>query len=121
MPQRQATAKRQRDRDHDAKRRAQYEWRGLYHTARWLRVRAAQLAEHPLCHMCLERGVVTAANTADHVVPHRGDETLFWCGELQSLCTPCHNGDKQREEHGGTRRGVDAQGYPTDPNHPWNV
>lgn len=35
----------------------------------------------------------------DHVVPHRGDESLFWDrANLQCLCQWCHAGAKQREE-----------------------
>lgn len=36
---------------------------------------------------------------ADHVTPHRGQEAMFWdAGNLQSLCKPCHDRIKQREE-----------------------
>jgi 5-methylcytosine-specific restriction endonuclease McrA len=37
---------------------------------------------------------------ADHVVPHRENRGAFWDGALQSLCKPCHDGAKQREEQG---------------------
>jgi 5-methylcytosine-specific restriction endonuclease McrA len=59
------------------------------------RRRAAQTrrrkVQHPLCKFCLERGIVTAANVVDHVVPHKGDWTAFVTGKLQSLCEHCHN------------------------------
>ncbi len=44
---------------------------------------------------------MVAATVADHVEPHRGDPVKFWEGRLQSLCKPCHDRDKQREENGG--------------------
>ena len=44
---------------------------------------------------------MVAATVADHVEPHRGDHDKFWHGRLQSLCKPCHDRDKQREENGG--------------------
>jgi len=49
---------------------------------------------------CAQRGItVPWANVVDHRIPHRGDKTLFWDKtNWQSLCTPHHSGDKQREE-----------------------
>lgn len=54
--------------------------------------------------MCLEDEVVEAAEVCDHVIPHRGDVALFWSGPLQSLCSACHNGRKQREEQAQSTR-----------------
>lgn len=87
-------------------------WRAWYSTARWKRRRQDLFAEHPLCIMCLESEDITEANTADHVVPHRGDPELFWNGELQALCGPCHSRMKQREELGQRVIRFDAQGWP---------
>ena len=57
----------------------------------------------------------------DHVVPHRGDMTLFWdVANWQSLCATHHNATKKRQESRGTMPGVDAGGRPIDPQHPWN-
>jgi 5-methylcytosine-specific restriction enzyme A len=95
-------------------------YRSWYGTARWQRRRAAQIRDHPLCAMCQEEGRITAASVADHVIEHKGDETLFWEGELQSLCKPHHDSTKQRMERGGYRAGADSTGRPLDPNHPWN-
>ena len=96
-------------------------WHALYNTSKWKRLRVLQLTAHPLCKLCLERGTPTVATVVDHVVPHRGDRTLFFLGELQSLCEPCHNIEKKREEMHGFRPGVDADGWPTDPRHPANA
>jgi hypothetical protein len=57
-----------------------------------------QLMQHPLCKFCLERGIVTAANVVDHVVPHKGNWTAFVTGKLQSLCEPCHKSAKRQIE-----------------------
>lgn len=57
---------------------------------------------------------------ADHVEPHRGDEQLFFYGELQSLCAAHHNSYKQRLERSGRVIGCDTNGNPIDPNHHWN-
>lgn len=91
-----------RKRDADAKRR-DTPWRAWYKTPRWKSLREAQLSLQPLCQMCLEDEVVEAATACDHVEPHRGDEALFWHGALQSLCDPCHNGRKQREERASAK------------------
>src|SRR5262245_52875668 len=80
-----------------------------------------QLMQHPLCKYCLQRGIVTAANVVDHVVPHKGDWTDFITGELQSLCEPCHNSAKRQVELRGYGCDVGIDGYPIDPNHPFNL
>jgi 5-methylcytosine-specific restriction endonuclease McrA len=61
--------------------------------------------------MCEAEGRTTSANTADHVIPHRGDQVKFWFGELQSLCARCHSMQKQREENGGIQV-LDEEGWP---------
>lgn len=48
--------------------------------------------------MCATDGVVVAANTCDHIEPHRGNPEKFWNGPFQSLCEYHHNRDKQRAE-----------------------
>jgi hypothetical protein len=39
---------------------------------------------------------------------------------LQSLCEPCHNSAKRQIELRGYRFDIGVEGYPTDPNHPFN-
>ena len=91
----------------------------LYDTARWRRLRAHQLREHPLCRFCLEgRGMVTLATVADHVIAHKGDINKFWLGELQSLCHQCHVSTKAFIEQRGYSPMVGLDGYPVDKNHP---
>jgi 5-methylcytosine-specific restriction endonuclease McrA len=95
-------------------------WADFYKTSRWQRLRQLQLRQHPLCAFCLERGHVTAANVVDHVVPHHGDWTAFVTGQLQSLCEPCHKSAKRQIELHGYRTDIGLDGFPTDPNHPFN-
>lgn len=74
---------------------------GLY-GAQWERLRAAHLAENPLCVRCEAESRVTIARVVDHKVPHRGNRELFFDpANLQSLCTPHHSSWKQRQESGG--------------------
>ena len=66
---------------------------------RWQKARAHFLRSHPLCRMCAELGRIEAANTVDHIKPHRGDVGLFWdSNNWQALCASCHSGRKQRLE-----------------------
>ena len=86
---------------------------------KWQQARAAYLVKHPFCAFCLRevgisyqqdavaigiectgKGIgLPYAHVVDHVVPHRGDMQLFWdSANWQSLCTPHHSRDKQREE-----------------------
>lgn len=95
-------------------------WDHWYGTARWKRRRKHQLREHPLCAMCLQKGHVVAATIADHVQAHRGDEVLFWFGELQSLCTHHHNSAKAEVEKRGYSTEIGPDGWPTDGQHPVN-
>ena len=89
---------------------------------RWKKRRAAQLAAHPLCRLCLEHhGVVTPATVADHVKPHHGDRREFEFGKLQSLCTACHESAKRTIENRGYSVEVGLDGWPVDRNHPCYV
>lgn len=94
----------------------------LYSTARWVRKRERQLKANPLCKYCKRQGKLVPATVADHVIPHRKDEPLFWTGELQSLCKQCHDSTKKVEEATGKRaigKGCDASGVPLDSEHWW--
>lgn len=75
--------------------------------ARWRRYRAAYLAEHPLCAQCERDGKLTPATVVDHIVPHRGDYSLFWDpGNHQPLCKPCHDRKTAAEDGAfGNERG----------------
>ena len=87
----------------------------------WQKARVGYLLSHPWCVRCLaEAGVAAAepvkalgqcqqlgiapppAHVVDHIMPHRGDQALFWDKtNWQSLCFTHHSRDKQREEAAG--------------------
>lgn len=88
---------------------------------RWQQARKGWLRKYPLCVRCEKTGHVEPATVVDHIVPHRGDMTLFWDRtNLQSLCTNCHSSYKQRLEKSGREVGCDVSGRPLDPRHHWN-
>lgn len=88
---------------------------------RWRNYRRTFLRAHPLCADHALRGMVVAATVVDHIIPHRGDDALFWdVTNHQSLCANCHNSAKQREEKSGVKVGCTTDGVPIDPKHHWN-
>lgn len=97
------------------------EYRKMYKTSQWQAIRSERLSIEPLCRACAAKGIVMAANVADHIKPHRGDPALFFdIHNTQSLCAPCHDIDKGYIEAHGFSKAVSADGYPTDPLHPMN-
>lgn len=78
-------------------------WRRWYKTARWQRLRWAVLVRDAFtCQWpgCGRLVADTSQLVADHRVPHRGDEALFWReANLWTLCQGCHSSAKQREEN----------------------
>lgn len=87
-------AEQSRDRD------ARLAYRSNYKTARWQRLAwSVKVRDAFTCQRCGLMSVAKFALAVDHVIPHRGNEMLFWDeGNLSTLCAPCHNGAKQREE-----------------------
>jgi len=106
-------AKRLRGRAGMVQRSADY--KHLYKTSRWQRLRWQHLQSNSLCVFCGSRGKIVLASVCDHVEPHKGDEAKFWAGPFQSLCAPCHNGEKKMIEAGKTpriRRDIGFDGWP---------
>jgi len=67
----------------------------------WQVSRVRFLRAHPLCTYCQGDGRVTPATVVDHIIPHKGDQDLFWDeSNWQPLCAPCHDQRKKREEVG---------------------
>jgi len=77
------------------------EHRGLYarenaaqrgYHSRWRAARIRYLRKHPLCVLCLNAGKASAATVVDHIIPHRGNQQLFWdMTNWQALCKSCHD------------------------------
>ena len=60
--------------------------------SKWQAERLVFLRENPLCAMCQQMGRIEPATVVDHIVPHRGDQKLFWDqNNWQSLCKSCHD------------------------------
>ncbi|MEO0485283.1 MAG: HNH endonuclease [Pseudomonadota bacterium] len=98
-----ATSERDRSRQRDA---AQ-PWRAWYKTARWQKLRRQVLKRD--AYICQKTGVALvgvypAPNSpvVDHIVPHRGDEALFWNeGNLEAVSKAYHDKTKQSIERRG--------------------
>lgn len=91
------------------------------YSSRWQKGRLTYLREHPFCVMCEQEGRAEAAVVVDHIIPHKGDQQLFWDkGNWQSLCKRHHDSDKQRMEKSGTGYGCDENGIPKGWSHHWN-
>ena len=96
----------------------------LYNDQKWKHpvhgVRIRKLRTDPLCWYCEQLGRVTAADTVDHIIPHRGDVRLFYeWGNLRSACRHCHDSAAKLKDKHGHVPGVDVNGIPIDPGHPW--
>ena len=76
-------------------------WRNWYKLARWQRLRLKVFLRD--CYTCqCGCGVIegdTRLLVADHKIPHRGDERLFWDEDnVQTMLKACHDSKKQKEE-----------------------
>ena len=76
----------------------------------WLKSAKVFLTQHPLCAECLKRGRTTPATEVDHIIPHKGNQKLFWDAKnWQALCHECHS-RKTVTEDGGFGRAVTPRG-----------
>lgn len=85
-------------------------------SAQWRAIRKAQLERFPMCEDCRDQ----PAREADH---HTNDTSQNRIGiDLSSLCKPCHSRRTAARQHGRETGiwGWDVNGWPLDPNHPWN-
>lgn len=62
------------------------------YNSRWRTVSKMYLKSNPLCVNCLKDNKFVKAAVVDHIIPHRGDEALFWDeNNWQALCKRCHD------------------------------
>lgn len=80
-------------------------WRPWYNTKRWRDLRSEiLLRDMYTCARCGSLEGNTALLVCDHKRAHHGDPDLFWSEtNLQTMCKPCHDGPKQRQDRGGGR------------------
>jgi 5-methylcytosine-specific restriction endonuclease McrA len=109
------------ERSLDRRRLADTETRKLHKTARWQRLRWSILVRDEFtCQTCRRVEGDTSKLVCDHVEPHRGDVEKFWAGPFQTLCKPCHDGQKQKEEIAARAAGLDVYGgKPASPRPDW--
>lgn len=87
---------RDQDREQDSRRGSSAQ-RG--YGAAWQRARRRYLRGHPLCVDCEKAGQITEATVVDHIIPHRGDQGLFWDEDnWQPLCKAHHDQKTGRGE-----------------------
>ena len=68
-------------------------WAKLYNSQRWRETSKNFLKMNPYCCKCGNRATVV-----DHIIPHRGNEDLFWNeNNYQPLCDSCHKTKTLRE------------------------
>jgi len=86
------TVERDRSMSHESRK-----WHKLY-DRKWREAAALYLSRHPLCSACGSVRIVTAAQVVDHIIPHKGDRSLFWDrSNWQGLCKRCHDVKTQGE------------------------
>jgi 5-methylcytosine-specific restriction protein A len=84
------------------------QWRGSAasrgYDAAWRALRKAKLAADPLCWWCCCEGILTPANTVDHIIPisERPALRLVW-SNLRSGCKRCHDAHTAHQVAAGHR------------------
>lgn len=69
------------------------------YTSRWDKASATFKQHHPLCRGCLALGKQVPTEVVDHVVPHKGNQAIFWdSSKWQSACRWHHDVIKPRLE-----------------------
>lgn len=73
--------------------------------SKWQKARKHYLMRHPFCTECEKAGKLTEATVVDHIIPHRGDQKLFWDeSNWQPLCKSCHDKKTWNEDRNPTYR-----------------
>ena len=81
----------------------------IYNSREWRELREQKLRANPLCEICEQNGITTAAHQVHHIHPiedsHSVQEMRKWAfmyENLQSVCDQCHN-DIHKAEGKGTK------------------
>lgn len=88
-----------------------------HYGAKWLELRRKFLIYNPLCERCSKQ-----ASDVDHVKPvSKFPELMLTWSNLRSLCHSCHSKRTNNDQiHADKASPAGLDGYPTDPEHPWN-
>lgn len=94
----------------------------FYDTARWQKCRRSKLSRDPICEGCETR----PGQHVDHITPVSKGGAIWKPSNWQSLCHNCHNAKTGAERAGRAwtppkHQGVNADGSPIDPEHPWHT
>jgi 5-methylcytosine-specific restriction enzyme A len=85
------------------KRRGSSSKRG--YDGKWRKARTTYLAKNPFCVDCFKEGNARPATVVDHIVPHKGDQKLFWDKtNWQGMCESHHNRKTATQDMGSWRR-----------------
>lgn len=94
----------------------------FYSSAEWLAVRRRVLKRDGYC--CVRCGASVQGKglaRVDHIVGFKVDRRLaLVLSNLRTLCVPCDNAVGGRTKRNSIHGGCGPDGYPTDPQHPWN-
>ena len=67
--------------------------------------------DHPFCVECYKQGIVKPGTILDHIIPHEGDEQLFWdVNNWQHLCNDCHEEKHKNDRWGRKWQATSEQG-----------
>lgn len=66
--------------------------KSLYNSQRWRDASKRFLTLNPLCLHCERQKKITPSSETDHIIPHKGNLSLFWDhSNWQPLCKVCHS------------------------------
>ena len=85
---------------------------------KWRDLRIKFLSYHPTCERCSN-----AATDVDHIRDVKNNPHLMYNWDnLRSLCHSCHSKRTNNDQiHADKTSPCGMDGYPTDPDHPWNA
>ena len=84
----------------------------------WAKTRRKYLGYHPKCERC---GAI--ATDVDHIKPvAKFPHLILDWSNLRALCHSCHSKRTNNDQvHADKCSPAGLDGYPTDPDHPWNA
>ena len=83
------------------------------YTYKWSKQAKEFLRAHPWCAECAKIGQLVPATQVDHIIPHKGNQSIFWDkSNWQGLCDS-HHSQKTAREDGGFGRKAKSIPHPT--------